>query len=87
MSGEQRLAAASPAQRQALLSNAISGVVDWRQLWSIVERYGRYLSANNITHALTQLEGVLRGQQYTPAEAAQVGGWGRVLCEEREGEA
>jgi hypothetical protein len=72
MTGEQRLTAATPAQRQAMLSNAISGVTDWQQLWSIVERYGRYLSANNVTHALTRLEQVVQGQQFVPAEAAQV---------------
>lgn len=72
ISGEQRLSAATLAQRQAMLSTAISGVSDWQQLWSIVERYGRYLTANNVTHALTKLEQVVRGQQYTPAEAEQV---------------
>jgi len=72
MSGEQRLSAASPAQRQAMLSSAISAVSDWPQLWSIVERYGRYLTANNVTHALTKLEQLVQGQQYRPAEASQV---------------
>jgi hypothetical protein len=72
ISGEQRLSAATPAQRQAMLSAAISGVADWQQLWSVVERYGRYLTANNVTHALTKLEQVVQDQRYMPAEAAQV---------------
>jgi hypothetical protein len=74
MSSEDRLAAAAPAQRQAMLSTAISGASTWQQLWAIVERYGRFLSANNVAHALTRLESVVQGQQYLPAEAAQVGG-------------
>lgn len=56
-----------------MLSSAISAVTDWPQLWSIVERYGRYLTANNVTHALTKLEQLVQGQQYRPAEASQVG--------------
>lgn len=77
MSSEERLAAAAPAQRQAMLSTAISSASTWQQLWGIVERYGQFLSANNVTHTLTQLERVVQGQQYLPEEAAQVGGANR----------
>lgn len=72
LSGEQRLAAASTAQQQAMLSTAISGVTDWQQLFSIVMRYGDFMTANNVSHALTKLEQVVRGRSYTPAVAAQV---------------
>lgn len=73
-SAEQRLAAAGPASRQAMLSNAISSLDDWQQLLGLVQRYGRYMTANNVTHALTRLDEMLgQGQRLRPDEAAQVG--------------
>jgi hypothetical protein len=67
-----RVAAAPPQARQALLSSAISSCRDWRQLGSLVEAYGPYLSPNNISHCLTRLEQVLAAQQLTAGEAEQV---------------
>jgi hypothetical protein len=70
---QNRIAAAPPQARQALLSSAISSCRDWRQLGSLVEAYGPYLSPNNISHCLTRLEQVLAAQQLTAGEAEQVG--------------
>lgn len=70
--GFDRVSAAPPAARQALLSNAITSSRDWRQLDALVDRYGRYLTANNVSHILTRLEQVLAGRQLSGPETLQV---------------
>lgn len=67
-----RVLTAPPAARQALLSNAITGARDWRQLTALVDRFGGYLTANNISHILTRLEQLLAGRQLPRSEAVKV---------------